>query len=361
MGDNNILLRGLKRGALILVNPLFSIVLALLTGAVIIGILGVDVKLAYTALLTGAFGNKAAIANTILYSTPLMFMAFSFSIANRSGVFNLGAEGQMYIGAILGAWAGFAIKGLPHPIHVLVALLAGAVGGGLWGSIPAILKAKRGVNEVISCIMLNYIAINITNYLVNAGGPLRQGSTLPATPMVQESAKLSKILPNTRLTSGILIAVVCAILLYVLLWKTRIGYKARAVGLNPEAAECSGIPTMRYAILTMIIAGALAGIGGSVEIIGVHNRFYAEFSSGYGFEGIAVSMLGGNHPIGILLSAILFGALKNGATAMQIQAGANAELVKVLQALVVFFIACQWSITQIVARVRAKREKSHAA
>lgn len=332
-----------------------------MVGAVIIGVLGVDVKLAYTALLTGAFGNKAAIANTLLYSTPLMFMAFAFSIAYRSGVFNLGAEGQMYIGAILGAWAGFAIEGVPHILHVLIIILCGAIGGGIWGSLPAILKAKRGVHEVISCIMLNYIAINITNYLVNSGGPLRKDSTLPATPMVQETAKLSKLIPNTRLTSGIVIAAICAVLLFIFLWKTRIGYKARAVGLNPDAAECGGIPTMRYAIMTMIIAGALAGIGGAVEIIGVHNRFYAEFSSGYGFEGIAVSMLGGNHPLGILLSAVLFGALKNGATAMQIQAGANAELVKVLQALVVFFIACQWSVTNIVAHLRAKREKANAA
>lgn len=337
-----------KKLLFLLLDPVVSIVLALVVGAVMIWVLGVDVGLAYRALWQGAFGDMNALANTLLYATPLMFMAFAFAVAYRAGVFNLGAEGQMYIGAILAAWAGYAVTGIGHVPHILLVLLAGAVGGGLWGAISATLKAKRGVNEVITCIMLNYIAINVTNYLVNSRGPLRGGSTLPATPVIQDTARLSKLVAGTRLSSGILLAVFCAVVLYIFMWKTRAGYKLRAVGMNVQAAECGGIPTTRYAILTMIIAGALAGLGGAIEIVGVHSRFYAEFSSGYGFEGIAVSMLGANHPFGILLSAVLFGALKNGASAMQIQAGANAELVKVLQALVIFFIACRWSIAKLI-------------
>lgn len=342
----------------LLLDPLVSILLALIAGAVIIGVLGVDVGLAYRALWTGAFGDLNALANTLLYATPLMFMAFAFAVAYRAGVFNLGAEGQMYMGAILAAWAGYAVTGLGHTPHIALVLLAGAVGGGLWGAAPALLKAKRGVNEVITCIMLNYIAINVTNYLVNSRGPLRGGSTLPATPVIQDTARLSKLMTGTRLSSGILIAAVCGVLLYIFMWKTRAGYKLRAAGMNAQAAECGGIPTTRYAVMTMIIAGALAGMGGAVEIAGVHSRFYAEFSSGYGFEGIAVSMLGGNHPFGILFSAILFGALKNGASAMQIQAGANAELVKVLQALVIFFIACRWSIGKLLESRFAKKDRN---
>ena len=340
---------------LLLVDPLVSITFALALGAVFIAALGGNVSAAYHALADGALGSSKSIAQTLISATPLLFTALAFSIAYRAGVFNLGGEGQFYAGAILGAWAGSAITGFPAPVHIFLVILAGAVGGALLGLIPAVLKAKRGVNEVIVCIMLNYIAINVTNYLVSTNGPLRGGSTLPATPYLQETAKLPTLLSGTRLTCGILIAAVFAVLVYIYMWKTRAGYKSRAVGLNAQAAQYGGIPTMRYAILTMLIAGALAGIGGAVEIIAVHGRFYANFSSGYGFEGLAVGMLGGNHPFGILLSSILFGALKSGATAMQIQANTNAELVKVLQALVIFFIACKWSIVNIIRNIHLKQ------
>jgi ABC-type uncharacterized transport system permease subunit len=339
-----------------LLDPIFAIIFSFALGAIIIAALGYDVGLAYKALFSGAFGSIKAISQTILAATPLMFTAMAFSTAYRCGMFNLGAEGQFYMGAIMGAWAGFAIKGLPPVLHVLVVVLAGALGGMAVGFIPAILKAKRGVNEVIVCIMMNYISINVTNYLVSTEGPLRVGSTLPATPMIQDTAKLPELIGGTRLTGGFLFGIFFAIALYLFLWKTRGGYKIRAVGDNPFAAECGGIKRVKYSILAMIIAGALAGIGGSIEIIGIHNRFYGKFSPGYGFEGIAVGMLGSNHPFGILLSALLFGALKTGAMAMQIQAGTNAELVKILQALVIFFIAGKWSVMTLIFRAKSKQK-----
>jgi len=157
-------------------------------------------------------------------------------------------------------------------------------------------------------------------------------------------------------TGGFIIACVIAVIYYFFLWKTRVGYKIRAVGGNPDAAECGGIISIKYSIIALMIAGAMAGIGGAIEIIGIHNRFYANFSSGYGFEGVAVSMLGGNHPFGIILSSLLFGALKSGSMAMQIQAGTNAELVKILQALVIFFIAGKWSILHLITRARKRRQ-----
>lgn len=350
----------LKNAGLILLEPLISIIFALLVGAIIIAALGNDVGKAYTALATGAFGNIRAISQTLLAATPIMFTAMAFAMAYRSGLFNLGAEGQFYIGAIMGAWMGFAITGLPPVLHIIVIILAGAVGGMLVAFVPAFLKAKLGVHEVIICIMMNYLAINISNYLVNSDGPLRLDSTMPATPMVQESAKLPVMVEGTRLTGGFLIAIVIAIIFYIFLWKTRTGYKIRAVGFNPFAAECGGIKSVRYTVMAMLIAGAFAGMGGAVEIIGVHSRFYANFSPGYGFEGVAVGMLGRNHPFGILLSALLFGALKTGAMAMQIQAGTNAELVKVLQALVIFFIAAKWGIPLLVARFRGKNQSKKA-
>lgn len=337
-----------------LLDPLFAIVFALIIGAVIIGLLGYNVLEAYAALFSGAFGSIRSISQTLLAATPLMFTAMSFALAYRCGLFNLGAEGQFYLGAIMGAWVGFAIPGLPHGLHLLVVILAGAAGGMLVGLIPALLKITRGVHEVIICIMMNYISENITNYLVSTKGPLLQGSTLPATPKVLESAKMLELIPGTRLTGGFIVAIVFAIAMYVFLWKTRTGYKIRAVGYNRYAAETGGIRTVRYTVLAMLLAGALAGIGGAVEIVGVHGRFYANFSPGYGFEGVAVSMLGGNHPFGIILSAVLFGALKTGAMAMQIQAGTNAELVKILQALVIFFLAGKWSIMKIIERRHAR-------
>ena len=357
MNENNAgFLQRLKKYVLLLVDPVISLVLALVIGAVLISALGTDVGLAYKALFTGALGNSKAIAQTLVLATPLIFTALAFAVAYRAGSFNLGGEGQVYAGAIMGAWMGFEIPPvLPPVIHVPIVILAGALGGAIFGFIPAWLKATRSVNEVITCIMMNYIGINITNYLVSTTGPLLRDSTLPATPMVQPAARLPFIWGNTRLTIGIFIAIAFAIVIYIFLWKTRAGYKARAVGFNRQAAEYGGIKTMRYAMITMSIAGALAGIGGAIEIIAVHGRFYANFSSGYGFEGIAVSMLGGNHPFGIILSGLLYGALKSGATAMQIQAGANADLVKVLQALVVFFIACKWSIVKIVQGRRQKK------
>ncbi|MEA4969764.1 MAG: ABC transporter permease [Candidatus Pelethousia sp.] len=340
------------------VNPIISIILALAFGAVLIVVIGNDLGAAYSALILGAFGNLTAFSETLLAATPLMFTAMAFSVAYRGGMFNIGAEGQFYAGAIMGAWAGNAITGLPPVLHISLVVLTGAAGGALLGFIAAYLKARRGVHEVITCIMLNYIAINVTNYLVSTNGPLRGGSTLPATQMIQETAKLPNLFPSTRLTGGFIIAIACAALLYIFLWKTRVGYKVRAVGLNPIAAEYGGIKSLKYAIITMALAGALAGIGGAVEISGVLNRFYGNFSSGYGFDGIAVGMLANNHPIGLLLSALLFGALKTGATAMQIQAGTNAELVKVLQAFIIFLIACKWTLRKFIRRVQEKRQAS---
>jgi len=351
-GINKILYKALD----MFLDPIMAIIFSLVLGAIIIGSLGYDVSKAYRALASGAFGNIRSIGQTLLAATPLMFTAMAFSMAYRCGMFNLGGEGQFYAGAIMGAWIGFAIKGLPAPLHILAVILSGALGGMIVAFVPGFLKAKRGVNEVIICIMMNYITINTTNYLVGSNGPLRLGSTMPASPLVQETAKLPVIIKGTNFTGGFLIACLVAVIYYFFLWKTRQGYKIRAVGGNPDAAECGGIRSTKYSIIALMLAGALAGIGGSIEIIGIHNRFYANFSSGYGFEGVAVSMLGGNHPFGIILSSLLFGALKSGAMAMQIQAGTNAELVKILQALVIFFIAGKWSILHLITKVRKKRQ-----
>ncbi len=340
----------------VLLDPIVAIIFALIVGGVIMSALEYNPIEAYSALFRGALGSMKAIGQTLTAATPLLFTAMAFSIAFRCGVFNLGGEGQLYMGAMMGAWVGFAVTGLPTVLHIILILLAGAAGGMLVSLVPALLKTKRNVHEVIVYIMMNYIAINVTTYLVGTDGPLRLGSTLPASPKIVATSRLQEIIPGSDINIGIVIAVLIAAAFYIFLWKTRTGYKIRAVGYNPFAAQCGGINKVKYSIMAMLIAGGLAGIGGSMEIISVYGRFYSHFSSGYGFEGIAVGMLGQNHPAGIVLSALLFGALKTGATAMQIEVGTNAELVKIIEALVIFFIAGRWSVMLIMQRMRKKRE-----
>ncbi|MHB9148380.1 MAG: ABC transporter permease [Candidatus Amoebophilus sp.] len=359
MNQNKSLVRiHLKLGQIfdVLLDPILALIFALVIGAVIIIGLGGDVIIAYTALWNGAFGNIKSISQSLILATPLLFTGLSFAFAFKCGLFNIGSEGQLYVGAIAGAWAGYAITGIPSIFHILLVLLVGGLAGAIWGFIPGYLKVKLSVNEVINTIMLTYIAMHLTDWLVSSEGPLRLGSSLPATPFIAQSAKLPIIIPGMRLNIGFFIAVVVAFLVWIILWKTRLGYKIRAVGMNRTAAQFGGINSNRSITYSMMIAGALAGIGGAMEIISVHGRFYSGFSPGYGFEGIAVAMLGSNHPAGIVLAAILFGALKNGAMSMQIIAGTNSELVKVLEALIIFFVAGKWSIMTYIKKINQKKE-----
>lgn len=359
MNQNKSLVRiHLKLGQIfdVLLDPILALIFALVIGAVIIIGLGGDVIIAYTALWNGAFGNIKSISQSLILATPLLFTGLSFAFAFKCGLFNIGSEGQLYVGAIAGAWAGYAITGIPSIFHILLVLLVGGFAGAIWGFIPGYLKVKLSVNEVINTIMLTYIAMHLTDWLVSSEGPLRLGSSLPATPFIAQSAKLPIIIPGMRLNIGFFIAVVVAFLVWIILWKTRLGYKIRAVGMNRTAAQFGGINSNRSITYSMMIAGALAGIGGAMEIISVHGRFYSGFSPGYGFEGIAVAMLGSNHPAGIVLAAILFGALKNGAMSMQIIAGTNSELVKVLEALIIFFVAGKWSIMTYIKKINQKKK-----
>lgn len=332
----------------VLLDPLIAIVFALTVGAVIIKVMGGDVIYAYQSLWSGAFGNIRSIGQTLISTTPYIFTGLAFAFTFRCGLFNIGTEGQFYAGAIAGAWVGFAIPGLPPFFHSLLVIICGAIAGAAWAFLPGYLKARLEVHEVINTIMMNHIIIHLTNWLSGPGGPI--GTAMMATPFVKDSARLARILPGSRLSSGIFVALICAFIVWVILWRTKLGFKIRAVGFNPFAAENAGINKMSGIIASMMISGALAGMGGAIEIIGVHGRFYAGFSPGYGFEGIAVALLGQKHPLGILLSALLFGALKSGAMTMQMMAGTNSQLVKILQALVIFFVAAKWGFPIIVRK-----------
>lgn len=318
--------------------PFSAIVLSLLLGAVFILISGRDPIRAYRALFLGAFGDLFSVGETLENMTPLILTGLAFAFAFRARLVNIGAEGQFLIGAIAATWAGTMIQ-LPPVLHAIIALLFGFVGGALWGGIAGVLKAARGVNEVISTIMLNFIALFLINYLVT--GPFKEPSAenFPQTAQVLASARLIRIMPPSRLTLGIFIALLAAAAIWWLLWKTTIGYEIRAVGLNAPAAEYAGIKANYNIVLAMMISGGLAGLGGGIIMTGLFLRYQQGFSPGYGFTAIAVSLVGGNNPPGVVLSAFLFAVLAQGARGMQNLAGVPKDTVLIIQALVIFFMA----------------------
>jgi ABC-type uncharacterized transport system permease subunit len=321
-----------------LLLPVGAILLALLVGAVFILISGRNPILAYRALVLGAFGDLFSIGETLENTTPLILTGLAFAFAFRARLFNIGIEGQFLIGALATTWAG-ANLALPPVIHLIVALLAGAIAGALWAGIAGVLKATRGVHEVISTIMLNFIALFLIDYLVT--GPMQEPSpeAFPQTAQVLETAQLVKIMPPSRLSAGIIIALLAAALIWWLLWKTTVGYEIRAVGLNPSAAEYAGIKVNYNIVLAMLISGALAGLGGGIIITGLFLRYTQGFSPGYGFTAIAVSLVGANNPPGVVLAAFLFGAMAQGARGMQALAEVPQVTVLIIQALVIFFVA----------------------
>ncbi|NLA58062.1 MAG: ABC transporter permease [Firmicutes bacterium] len=327
---------------------LIAVLLALLVGAVVILWAGRDPLLAYHALWTASFGSWRGFGEALVSITPLIFTGLSVAFCSRTGLFNIGAEGQFIIGQMGAAVAGYVITGMPAVIHVPLALAAGALAGALWAGVPGLLKAKLGAHEVINTIMMNYIALYFTHYLVI--GPLKGHSYLPVTKQVLESARLWRFLPPTRANIGFFIALAMAGVVYFILWRTTLGYECRAVGLNQEAARYAGINVERNLVISMMIGGALAGMGGAVQVLGVQHRFYDLFGfTGYGFDGIAVAMLGNNHPLGVIAGASLFGILARGSQNMQIVAQVPQEVVGIVQAAVIIFIAADYIIRRLVS------------
>ena len=291
----------------------------------------------YSGLLDGAFLKKNAFANTLVASTPLIFTGLALALGFRSGVFNIGAAGQFLIGATCGVFVGYAIP-LPPVIHPLAALLAGALGGGLWGAIPGFLKARFGSHEVINTIMFNYLAFFLQDWLVN--NPMKDPSpSVSRTPTILDTAILVRFL--ARLHLGFVLALLAALLVWWLLWKTTLGFELRTVGSNPDAAKYAGIKPGLTIILSMGLSGALAGLGGAVQILGVDYNMPTLYSTDYGFDGIPVALLGQNQPLGVVFAAILFGALRNGSDLMQLRSGGvvSKEIIFIVQAVILLFIA----------------------
>lgn len=319
-------------------STIVVVVLAFLIGGLLILAIGANPIEAYLALADAAFGSVNGFAETMVKACPLLFAGLGISLAYRAQFWNIGAEGQIYAGGILAAVVGIYLKGLPVAVHLPLTLLAGLAGGAVWGFIPGILKARLRVNEIITTLMLNYIMIQLTAYLVHV--PMRDMSSgITISPQLMSSAWLPMVIPRTRFHLGILLAVGAAVLFHWVIYKTVLGYQIRAVGENRRAARVAGIRVEQIIVWTVVLSGALAGLAGAAEVSGVQRRLVEDFSPGYGYLAIAVALLGNLEPIGVIFSSILFAALLNGADAMQRAVAVPVPVIYVIEGLVIIFIA----------------------
>ncbi len=315
---------------------------ALLIGAIFILLAKSDPIRAYGVMLTGPFSSSFGLTETLVRTTPLLLTGLGIIISFRSGVLNIGGEGQILVGAIASAGIALTFAGLPALLLFPLVLLSGALAGGIWGGVAGFLKAKLNVNEILSTVMLNQIAAQL--YLLLIRGILidpqevAYGTGVPHTALVPSSVWLSRLIPGTRLNTGIILALVLAVLVYILLMHTTVGYRLRAVGAGTEAARYAGINVRFYMVLSMFLAGALAGLAGTVEVLGVHHRALEDISSGYGFSAIVAALFGRLHPIGIIPASVLFGALILGADMMQRAVSIPAAIVMVIQGFVILFV-----------------------
>ena len=343
-------------------QPLLATLAALAVGAGMLLLLEADPLEAYGAMLEGAFGSPNALAETLVKATPLLFVGLGISIAFRGGVINIGGEGQYIVGALMATVFALNAPSLPTWILIALALLLGFLGGALWGAIAGALKAYLNVNEILSTIMLNQIAVQSMNFLLR--GPLidpvqaAAASQIPQTARFAAAFDLPRWIP-TRLHLGAALAVLLAGLVYLFLWRTAIGYRIRAVGLNPHASRYAGIRVNRYTVLALLLSGAFAGLAGAVQVLGVSHRMLTDgsatgFTGGVGFNGIVAALFGQLHPIGTIPAAFLFGGLLVGANSLQRAMQVPSALVGTLNGLVVVFVVS----SEILKRRRARLQQS---
>ena len=365
------------RGARQLVVPLLSLFSALVIGAIVIifsdpvfiakvgsdpgAALAAGVKSvggAYGGLVQGGIGNPFAditpVTETLLRATPLIFAGLAVALGFRAGLFNIGAEGQIYIGALFATGVGISFPDLPLLIHLPLAVAAGFVGGAVWGFIPGILKARTGAHEVITTIMLNYVSYLVVDLALRQAFYQLPGRDDPVSKFIVPTAILPKLIGDERLHWGLILALAAAVAVWWLLFRSTKGFEFRAVGLNPSGARYAGMNISRTIVLTMMISGGLAGLAGASEILGTNLRLTPAFSPHWGFDAIAIALLGASRPVGVVFSAILFGALRAGGTPMQAQTGIPIDLVVVIQGLIILFIAAPALVREIY-RIRSER------
>ncbi len=313
--------------------PVLSILLAFLVGMLIILSLGANPIEALGYLMKGAFGSKTNLANTVVRSMPLIFTGLCTCFAYRCGVFNLGGEGQFLAGSMAAITVSLLIGHEGWWVTIL-AIIAGTIAGGFWGLLPGILKTWRGLNEMITTIMFNYVATLFMGYLYTTA--LREGS-VPQTAPVPDATKLGRIIPDLRITWGIVIALAVGIGIWYFLFYTSKGFQLRAVGFNPIASSYNGLSVKRYMLVSFIISGAIAGLGGAADILGTQFRLISGYGSGYGFDGVAIALIAQLHPIATVIVAYFFAVLRVGSTTMQVGTGVPTSVIDIIQALVIIF------------------------
>ncbi len=315
---------------------------------------------AYWALLIGSVGSLRAVSETLTNATPYIIVGLGLGVGFRAGLFNIGGQGQMIVGGLAAAWVGFSFDA-PAIIHVPLALIAGLVGGALYGAIPGILKARNGAHEVIVTIMLNNIAILGLTWMLKTNLFQAEGRVDPISEPIKDSARLPKLLgfldrSDLRIHVGLIAALALAWLVWWLLFRSTVGFQFRAVGSSPSASRYAGMNVTTLTVLVMAVSGALAGLGGANELLGVQGRAAPGFAGAIGFDAISVSLLGRNHPVGIILAGLLFGALKAGAQEMQAATNVPVDMIQIVQALIIIFVAAP-ALIRSVYRVRVSQEQ----
>jgi ABC-type uncharacterized transport system permease subunit len=338
------MIRKSKRIALSLL-PVWATLLALVLGAGLIFLAGANPYKAYYSLFMGAFADIYGINSTLMKTTPLVLTGLAVALAFKGGYFNVGADGQLYLGALAATAAGVYISGLPSFLHIFIVFLGGFIAGGLWSLLPGYLKARHDVNEIITCIFMSFIATLFVDYMV-AGPMLEPGSHAVMSPEIAKSAQLPIIIPNTDVHLGFLIGIVLVVIMHFLFEKTTVGYRIRAIGLNPTACRYAGMDTVKDLIILSFVSGGLAGIAGASEIAGFKHRLFEGFSPGYGLDAIVIAFLAKSNPLGVLLASLFFGALRSGAGMMQRATGVPTTAVLAIQGLVILFVAISLVLPQ---------------
>ena len=344
--------------------PVLAMLVALLIGALMLLLLKANPLTAYAALANGVFGNLYGFTHSLAKATPLLLVGLGICIAFRASVINIGGEGQIIAGALMATWFSLACRTWPGYLLLPSTIVMGFLAGAAWGFIPGILKVRFSVNEILSTVMMNAIAIQLMNFLLR--GPLmdpqgiQEGTFLPQSERLPRQVWLPRLVPQTLLHAGAIIAVVLAVLVYVFLWRTTIGYRIRAVGLNREASRHAGINVPVYQALALTLSGGFAGLAGVFEVIGVQHRLMDGITSGYGFSGIVAALFGGLHPLGLIPASWLFGSLLVGADKMQRAVQVPSALIDTVLGLIVMFVvgsnllSRRWSARRAIATAKAE-------
>lgn len=331
-----------------LLFPLIAVVAAFIVGGILILLVGDNPIVAYRLLLGSALSWPDGIGYTLFHATPLIFTGLAVLVGFRCGLFNIGAEGQLYIAAFAVAWVGITFANLTPWLLIPFCFAAAIFSGAFWGAIPGVLKARFGSHEVINTIMLNFIAVALCSYLTQyhykiPGDPIMQSAEIGSNANIMRLGKVIPGLPQyIPLNAAFLLALLCCLLVYLFLWRTKWGYELRATGTNPSAAEYGGVSVRKQIIIAMTISGALAGMVGINEVLGYRHRYYDGFSDNYGFTGIAVALLGRNHPVGVVLAALLFAVLQRGGIPVDaFTESVTKDIVQVLQGTIILFVAAE--------------------